>query len=112
VQTVGVVFSTVDETIMSRFLGDINGLTTMRVMVAVNGGTGRGGPTGGAGTLTVMCGPTAAYTVALSAGGTRPYTYISPSFTCAASSALDINVKATAANAPVVIRQLEILHGH
>ncbi len=116
-QQVGVVSSTVDETVMARFLGDLNGLTTLRVMIVVNGGCcgapgGRGGPEGGTGQLTVLCSGVTVYSVALEGPGGSPWTHISPSFTCAQSSSLVVNVRASVAGQPVVIRQLELLHGH
>ena len=110
-QQSAVVSSTVDETVLSRFMRDLGGQTTMRVMMTVNGGMGRGAPAGGSGTLTVLCNGASVYSIGLSGGGIRPEVVISPSFTCAVSSTLDVNVRAASPALPVVIRQINVLHG-
>lgn len=110
-QGVGMVSSTADQDILARYMDTINGVTTARVVIAVNGGTGRGAPGGGAGTMTVSCGATT-LTQALAGPGGSPWTYITPSFACGASAFLLVRVRATAAASPVIIRHLEVLHGH
>ena len=105
--------STTPETIQSHFMGDKGGITTARVQITVNGMTGRGTmASGGNGTATVLCSGTTVATIALEGGGTRPWLHITPSFSIAACTELDINVSAAAAGAPVYIRSLNVIWAH
>ncbi|RZO48504.1 MAG: hypothetical protein EVA89_37125 [Sandaracinaceae bacterium] len=105
--------STVDETVMSRFIsgGAINGVSSGRVMIVTGGSTGRGGPAGGGGTATIVCGATTIETISVSGGGARAWTYITPSFALASCSGLDVRVRATAATSPVTVREVRFLPG-
>lgn len=110
----GLVSSTTDETVFARFLSaaNSNGLVRGRVMISVNGTLGRGGSGGGAGTATVVCGTVTVATFDLSAGGTRAWTYFSPSFSWADTTCnLDVRVRADSAASPVRVREIRLLPG-
>ncbi|MCZ7677365.1 MAG: hypothetical protein M5U28_00725 [Sandaracinaceae bacterium] len=46
-ESAGLISSTSDETVWTRYLGSIGGMTSARVQIAANGTTGRGHPPGG-----------------------------------------------------------------
>lgn len=110
----GVVSSTTDETVFSRFIstGALSGMTSGRIMVVTGGSTGRGRAAGGSGTVTVRCGATVVQTILVSGGGTRPWTYVTPSFSLSTCGDLDVAVRAASATSPVVLREISFHPGH
>lgn len=110
-ESAGLISSTSDETVWTRYLGSIGGMTSARVQIAANGTTGRGHPPGGAGTATVVCGSTT-HTLALDGPGGYNWTYITPSFAISAGMFCEVRIRAAAATSPVVLREIQMLFGH
>jgi hypothetical protein len=105
----GIVSSTTEVPLRLQHLLQLNGVTSVRVVLGFSGGTGTAHVYVSA--TSSACSGTAVATYSIPSGVSAPATYISPSITVGAGDYLTVCARATFTGDPVIVRDVDLQWG-